>query len=129
MKQLEQAGVLRETNMLNLKELVNMPEEHIREGFTDEQIKDAVQAKRAGEANREANGGDDDNYVDEEPRPTRREALEASATLRCYLLDSGDASARQMDLILTRFSRQTRLDETNSLLPTSITDYFCSQPQ
>ncbi|KAJ6466520.1 hypothetical protein DFH09DRAFT_956666, partial [Mycena vulgaris] len=74
----------------------------------------------------EANGGDDDNYVDKDPRPTRGEVLQASAILRRYVRESGDTFARQMETILGRFSRQTRLEQVNSLVETSITDFFTS---
>ncbi|KAJ7790336.1 hypothetical protein B0H14DRAFT_3161428 [Mycena olivaceomarginata] len=76
-------GVLQTANMLDLEELVNMAEE-----------------QRAGEQDREVNGGDDDNYVDKDPRPTRDEVLRASAILRRYVGESGDTFARQMETIL-----------------------------
>ncbi|KAJ7907423.1 hypothetical protein B0H13DRAFT_2332341 [Mycena leptocephala] len=50
MKQMERTGVLQTANMLNLEESVNMPEEQVREQLTDEEIKNAVQEKRAGES-------------------------------------------------------------------------------
>ncbi|KAJ7881700.1 hypothetical protein B0H13DRAFT_2344993 [Mycena leptocephala] len=102
MKQMERTGVLQTANILDLEELVNMPEEQVREQLTDEEIKNAVQEKRAGEQDREVNGGDDDNYVDKDPRPTRGEVLQASAILRRYVRESGDTFARQMETILVR---------------------------
>ncbi|KAJ6534833.1 hypothetical protein B0H19DRAFT_1080255 [Mycena capillaripes] len=96
--------------------LVNMAEEQVSEQLTDEEIKNAVQDKRAGEQDREVNGGDDDNYVDKDPRPTRGEVLQASAILRRYDRESGDTFARQMETILGRFSCQTRLEQVNSLV-------------
>ncbi|KAJ7795075.1 hypothetical protein B0H14DRAFT_3158834 [Mycena olivaceomarginata] len=87
-------GVLQTANMLDLEELVNMAEE-----------------QRAGEQDREVNGGDDDNYVDKDPCPTRDEVLRASAILRRYVGESGDTFARQMETILGRFSRQTCLEQ------------------
>ncbi|KAJ7508080.1 hypothetical protein B0H11DRAFT_1704731 [Mycena galericulata] len=103
-----------------------MAEEEVSEQLTGE-IKHAVQEKRAGEQDREVNGGDDDNHVDKDPRPTRDEVLQASAILRRYVRESGDMFARQMETILGRFSRQTRLEQVNSLVETSITDFFSSR--
>ncbi|KAJ7321833.1 hypothetical protein DFH08DRAFT_712636 [Mycena albidolilacea] len=103
-----------------------MAEEQVSEQLTDEEIKNAVQEKRAGEQDREVNGGDDDNYVDKDPRPIRGEVLQASAILRRYVRESVDTFARQMETILGRFSRQTRLEQVNSLVETSITDFFSS---
>ncbi|KAJ7655905.1 hypothetical protein B0H17DRAFT_1213889 [Mycena rosella] len=100
MKQMEHTGVLQTANMLDLEELVNMAEEQVSEQLTDEEIKNAVQEKRAGEQDREVNGGDDDNYVDKDPRPTRGEVLQASAILRRYVRESGDTFTRQMETIL-----------------------------
>ncbi|KAJ6560159.1 hypothetical protein B0H19DRAFT_1069846 [Mycena capillaripes] len=97
--------------MLELEELVNMAEEQVSKQLTDEEIKNAVQEKRAGEQDWEVNGGDDDNYVDNDPRPTRGEVLQASAIPRRYVRESGDTFARQMETILGRFSRQTRLEQ------------------
>ncbi|KAJ6561426.1 hypothetical protein DFH09DRAFT_1082894 [Mycena vulgaris] len=109
--------------MLDLEELVNMAEEQVSEQLTDEEIKNCRSSKACGEQDREANGGDDDNYVDKDPRPTRVEVLQASAILRRYVRDM---FARQMEIILGRFSRQTRLEQVNSLVETSITDFFTS---
>ncbi|KAJ6529833.1 hypothetical protein B0H19DRAFT_1332979 [Mycena capillaripes] len=125
MGQLEQVGVLQRVNMLDLEELVNMQDEQVIEVFTDEDIMKAVQAKHAEEENMD-NCGNDENYVDEQPHPTRRQALEACSILRRFVVDSGDPFARQMETMLSRFTRQTRLDETNSLISTSITEYFPS---
>ncbi|KAJ7842307.1 hypothetical protein B0H13DRAFT_2365260 [Mycena leptocephala] len=81
----------------------------IEEGCTFEELVNMAEEERAGEQDREVNGGDDDSYVDKDPRPTRGEVLQASAILRRYVRESGDTFARQMETILGRFSRQTRL--------------------
>jgi hypothetical protein len=109
-----------------LEELANMAEEEVSEQLTDEEIKNAVQEKCAGEQDREVNGGDHDNYVDKDPQPTRGEVLQASAILWCYVRESGDTFAWQMETILGRFSSQTCLEQVNSLVETFITDFFSS---
>jgi hypothetical protein len=109
-----------------LEELANMAEEESSEQLTDEEIKNAVQENRAGEQDREVNGGDDDNYVDKDPRPTQGEVLQASVILRRYVRESGDTFARQMETIFGRFSSQTRLEQVNSLVQMFITDFFSS---
>jgi hypothetical protein len=119
-------GVLQTANMLDLEELVNMAEEQISKQLTDEEIENAVQEKRAGEQDREVNGGDDDNYVDKDPRPTRGEVLRAYAILRRYVRESGDMFALKMEATLGLSSRQNRLEQVNSLVVTSITDFFPS---
>ncbi|KAJ7795411.1 hypothetical protein B0H14DRAFT_3495952 [Mycena olivaceomarginata] len=93
-------GVLQTANMLDLEELVNMAEEQVSGQLTDEEIKNAVQEKCAGEQDREVNGGDDNNYVDKDPCPTRGEVLRAYAILRHYVRESGNMFARQMETIL-----------------------------
>ncbi|KAJ7312375.1 hypothetical protein DFH08DRAFT_1044378 [Mycena albidolilacea] len=99
-------SVLQTANMLDLEELVNMAEE-----------------QHAGEKDREVNGGDDDNYVDKDPHPTRGEVLRASAILWHYIRESSDMFAWQMETILGQFSRQTHLEQVNSLVETSIADF------
>ncbi|KAJ7330949.1 hypothetical protein DFH08DRAFT_1022031 [Mycena albidolilacea] len=112
------------TNAHSLIQELEMAEEQVNEQLTDEEIKNAVQEKRAGEQDREVNGGVDNNYVEKDPRPTRGEVLQASTILRCYVRESGNTFAWQMETILGRFSRQTRLEQVNYLVETSITDFF-----
>jgi hypothetical protein len=109
-----------------LEELVNMAEEGVSEQLTDKEIKKCRSRKAHRRAGQGGKWGDDDNYVDKDPRPTRGEVLQASAILRRYVRESGDTFARQMETILGRFSRQTRLEQVNSLVETSITDFFSS---
>ena len=73
----------------------------------------------------EINGGDDvDDDVKVVEKPNRQEALTASFTLQRYLSDIGDPFARQLEAVLANFGRHTRLEETRSLQPSRITDYF-----
>ncbi|KAJ6521188.1 hypothetical protein DFH09DRAFT_1097966 [Mycena vulgaris] len=50
--------------------------------------------------------------------------LEAASILREYILDRDDAFARQLEAILARFGRQTRLDDMKTIRETQMTDYF-----
>jgi hypothetical protein len=63
----QEAGVLQKKNMIDIKDFIAMPEEKI------------VQKMRANEQDREENGGDGEEEVD--TKPSRKEALQAAATL------------------------------------------------
>lgn len=72
------------------------------------------------------NGGDadadDDSPLD--PRPTRRDAMHAVITIQKFVESMEDPFARQIETVLASFGRKTRLEETNALKNTEITDYF-----
>ncbi|KAJ6601945.1 hypothetical protein DFH09DRAFT_900189 [Mycena vulgaris] len=99
-----------------------MPEEQVIEDATDKEIFEAVQRMRSGEQDREKNGGDDEEEID--PKPSRKEALQAAATLGKYIADLDDPFARKMEVILSSFGRETRREEVRAMVDTSITDYF-----
>ncbi|KAJ7932866.1 hypothetical protein B0H13DRAFT_1856847 [Mycena leptocephala] len=99
-----------------------MPEEQVIEDATDEDIFEAVQKIRNGEQDREKNGGDDDEEV--EPKPSRKEVLQAASTLRKYIADLDDPFARKMEAMLSTFGRETRREEARAMVDTEITDYF-----
>ncbi|KAJ7910976.1 hypothetical protein B0H13DRAFT_1876158 [Mycena leptocephala] len=105
-----------------------MPEEQVLEDATDEDIFEAVQKMRADQENKEINGGDD-NHDDssEDPKPTRKEALQAVSTLQKYLADVDGAFARKLEMGLATFGRETQLERSKTLVSTSITDYFKAQ--
>jgi hypothetical protein len=115
-------------NCLSIEELLNPERENeiIDVDITDEEISAAVHAKREALQNLEINGGDDDDDIEVIEKPNRREALAASLTLQRYISDISDPFARQLEVILASFGRQTRLEETQSLQPSQITDYFGS---
>ena len=124
---LEKRGVLSCQNCLSIEELLNPEQENeiIDVDITDEEISAAVHAKHKALQNLEVNGGDDDDDdVEVIEKPNRREALAASLTLQRYTADIGEPFARQLEVILSSFGRQTRLEETQSLRPSRITDYF-----
>lgn len=72
----------------------------------------------------EVNGGYDSDSDAVDQKPTRKEALTAAFALRSYVADINEPFARKLEGILASFGRQTRLEETQSLEPTHITDYF-----
>ncbi|KAJ7466098.1 hypothetical protein FB451DRAFT_993272, partial [Mycena latifolia] len=105
--------------------LLNIPEEQatINEA-TDQEICEAVMEKRADEQLLEIEGGDDHDFANEVPKPSRLQALQAAATLRGYISDRDDDFARQFERILAGFGRQTRLDDMKAMRDTQMTDYF-----
>lgn len=56
-------------------------------------------------------------------KPSRRDAITAASTIRKYVVDLDEPFARKLEVILSSFGRQTRLDEFQSLSPTNITDF------
>ncbi|KAJ7804924.1 hypothetical protein B0H14DRAFT_3485730 [Mycena olivaceomarginata] len=105
--ELQEVGVLQKKNLVDIGDLIQMPEEAVIEDATDKEIFEAVQKLRSKEADREIHGGDDDEEVD--PKPSRKEALQAAATLRKYIADLDDQFAWKMEGVLSSFGRETRL--------------------
>ncbi|KAJ7882873.1 hypothetical protein B0H13DRAFT_1629328, partial [Mycena leptocephala] len=77
---------------------------------------------RNGEQDREKNGGDDDEEV--EPKPSRKEVLQAASTLCKYIADLDDPFARKMEAMLSMFGHETCREEARAMVDTEITDYF-----
>ena len=98
--------------------------ELININITDEEIFEVVHAKREALGNLKINGGDNDDNDKIIEKPNCQEALAASLTLQRYISDIGDPFARQLEAILASFGWQTCLEETQSLQPSHITDYF-----
>ncbi|KAG6842120.1 hypothetical protein H0H87_011485, partial [Tephrocybe sp. NHM501043] len=74
---------------------------------------------------REKNEGDiSEDDVDDEPKPTHREALLAVSTLQKYISDIDDPFTQKFEVILGAFGHQTRINAAQSLKNTSITSYF-----
>jgi hypothetical protein len=88
LNELVKVGVLQQKNLVDIEDLIHMPEEQIIEDATDEDIFEAVQKMRNGEEDREKNGGDDDEEV--EPKLSRKEVLQATSILRQYVADLDD---------------------------------------
>ncbi|KAJ6576133.1 hypothetical protein DFH09DRAFT_1311572 [Mycena vulgaris] len=77
--------------------LDELQKEQVIEDATDEEIFEAVKKMCSGEQNRELNGGNDDE--EDEPTSTRKEALQAAATLRKFIADVDEPFARKMEAI------------------------------
>ena len=96
----------------------------------DEDICQGVMAGKAAEENLLMVGGVDDDDDDAEilPCPSRKATvtLEATATLERYVsvLEESSGYARKLENLLMSFGRQTRFEETQSMVNTLITDHF-----
>ncbi len=126
--ELEKTGALQSSNRMSLEALLNPVDESITiTETTDEEIFEAVMdAKKVREAAATAGTGDydvdDDAVVD--AGPSRKEALQASFTLKKYVQGLDDSFARKLEGMLTSFGHQTRFIESRNLKPTLVTDYF-----
>jgi hypothetical protein len=120
--ELQEVGVLQKENLVDIEDLVNMREERMIEDATDEEIFDAVQKMRSGEQDQEGKGGDDDDEV--EPKPSRKDALQAASTLQRYIADLDEPFARKLEVVLSSFGRETRREEARMMTDTLITDYL-----
>ncbi|KAJ7816236.1 hypothetical protein B0H14DRAFT_2602839 [Mycena olivaceomarginata] len=96
--------------------------EQFLEDATDEEIFEAVQQMHANRENQEENNGDDDGSL-AEPRPTRKEALQAVAMLSRFLEDVDGPFARMLEGSMTKFGRETRLEQSRGLVSASIAEY------
>ena len=96
------------------------------EGSTDEDIFQAVMTSRAAEENLLLVGGVDDDDDDAEvlPRPSRKAALEAAATLERYIGVLEESYARKLEKLLMSFGHQTRFEGTQNMANTLIIDHF-----
>ncbi|KAJ7851952.1 hypothetical protein B0H14DRAFT_2355007, partial [Mycena olivaceomarginata] len=109
-------GVLQKGNRMDISDLLDIPEEQHREDAMDEEIFEVVMHAEG------INGGDENPAND--PKPTRKEALQAVSTLRKYLSDVDGAFARKLELGLATFGRETELERSKNLVSTPITDHF-----
>ncbi|KAJ6573768.1 hypothetical protein DFH09DRAFT_915732, partial [Mycena vulgaris] len=117
---LEFVGVLQKGNRLDISALVDIPEEQLIEDATDEEIFEVVM--HTDQQNGEINSGDE-NPADD-PKPMRKEALQAVSTLRKYLSDVDGTFAQKLELGLATFGRETELERSKHLVSASTTDYF-----
>jgi hypothetical protein len=70
------------------------------------------------------NDDDDDAELEVLPRPSRKAALEAAATLERYISVLEESYARKLENLLMSFGHQTRFEETQSMVNTLNTDHF-----
>jgi hypothetical protein len=114
---------------MDIESLLNPAGEcqNLTEASDSEIYRSVIDAVHARE-NMEINGGDDvDDDIPPEPQPTRREVLKAVSTIGRYICGSNDPTSRRMEALLALFNRQLRLDETNSMKTTRLTDFFKRQ--
>ncbi|KAJ7811038.1 hypothetical protein B0H13DRAFT_1667053, partial [Mycena leptocephala] len=91
----------------------------VMEDSTDEEIFEAVQKMRDDREDMETNACDDGADSAQDPKPTRKDALQA-----LYLQDEHGTYARKLELGLATFGRETQLECSKHMIPTTITDYF-----
>ncbi|KAJ7281013.1 hypothetical protein C8J57DRAFT_1564480, partial [Mycena rebaudengoi] len=70
----------------------------------------------------EKNGGDNDEEGD--PKPSRKEALQAVSTLHQYIADLDEPFVRNLEGVLVTFGRETRQEESREMVNSFITDYL-----
>ncbi|OAX34269.1 hypothetical protein K503DRAFT_699038, partial [Rhizopogon vinicolor AM-OR11-026] len=72
------------------------------------------------------NGGDDDIEDDSllERCPTHHEVFQAASVINRYVEHLDDPLARKLEATLASFGHQIRLEESRSMSPTRLTDYF-----
>ncbi|KAI0247237.1 hypothetical protein BJV78DRAFT_1285679 [Lactifluus subvellereus] len=124
---LEAAGVLQHDNRMDIEGLLNPSDEsQMIDETTDEEICQAVLAAWNAQEEGPINGGDDD--VEDNtllgPNPTYHEVFQALSVINRHVECHGDPLSRKVDAILASFRCQMRLERSQSLVPTRVTDYF-----
>jgi hypothetical protein len=121
---LEATGVLQSKNRMDIIEAMLNPAEEsqmtLMDDTTDKEICQAVLA--AHNAQEEQPIDEEDDTL--EPRPTYREVLQAISVINRYAGHVNDPVARKLEAILASFGRQLRLERSQALTTTHITDYF-----
>jgi hypothetical protein len=117
--------VLQASNRMDIDTLLNPADKSMDEA-TDKEIYQAVMVARQAQEDASINGGDDDvdddAFIDD--CPTHREVLQATSLISRYLDGLHNPVAQKLETLLGTFGHQMRLDETQSLVSTHITDYF-----
>ena len=121
---LENTGVLQSKNWMDIKALINPPDEsRMTKDTTDEEI---CQAVLAAHEKQTANGGDDtiEDDASPEPHPTYCEVFRAASVINRYVEHIDNLVARKLEATLASFGHQIRLERSQTLTTTQITDYF-----
>jgi hypothetical protein len=82
---------------------------------TDDDVFETVQQHRDAE---------EDDGDGNAKKPTRKEALIAASTIQKYIVDINDPFARKLEEVLASFGRHVRLEDSQAMRATHITDYF-----
>ncbi|KAI0270279.1 hypothetical protein BGY98DRAFT_981870 [Russula aff. rugulosa BPL654] len=109
-------------NRMDIEALLNPAEEsRMVDDTTDEEICQAVLAAHNAQ---EEQPIDEENDTPLEPCPTYREVFQAASVISRYAGHVDDPVARKLEAILASFGRQMRLERSQALTTTHITDYF-----
>ena len=109
-------------NRMDIEALLNPAEEsRMVDDTTDEEICQAVLAAHNAQ---EEQPIDEENDTPLEPCPTYREVFQAASVISRYAGHVDDPVARTLEAILASFGRQMRLERSQALTTTHITDYF-----
>jgi hypothetical protein len=125
--ELVSTGALQQGNRMDIEALLNpVDESHVVDEVTDEEIFHAVIDARNAQEDGPINGGDDDidDNASIEACPTRREVLQAATVISQYVDSVDGPLARKLEMVLASFGRQMRLEESRSMVPTRLTDFF-----
>ena len=105
---------------MDIKALLNPLDESRTDKTTDEEIFQAVL-----DAHDSQDEGDmDDDEEDTEPCPTYCEAFQVAAVLARYVGHVDNPIARKLEADLASFGCQMRLERSQALTTTHITDHF-----
>jgi hypothetical protein len=119
-------GALQTQNQMDINALLNPDgESHILTETSDKEIYNAVMDSIKACENIDINSGDnvnDDSPI--EPHPTHREVLRALSTISKCIEASNDPIAHKLGVLMGTFSWQLHLNETQSMRPTLVTDFF-----
>ncbi|KAJ7816319.1 hypothetical protein B0H13DRAFT_1923667 [Mycena leptocephala] len=106
LNELVDVGALQQKNLVDIEDLIHMPEEQVIEDTTDEDIFEAVQKIRNSEQDREKNGSDE---------------------WEKYIADLDDPLARKMVAMLSKFGCETHREEAIAMVDTVTIDYFAQR--
>ena len=124
---LEANGLMPHRDRMDLDSLLNpLKESQVIEATTDEEICQAVLAARSAQENGPSNGGDNDVEDDTpaEPCPTYHEVFQAASVINRYAAHVDSPLACKLEEVLASLGRQMRLERSQKLTTTQITDYF-----
>ena len=123
LNELESTGALQHANRMGINMLLNPADESkLLDDMSDQEICKAVQDLRKEAETPIDNRDDDDAPVD--ACPTRREVLQAVSVINSYVNNLDSPFACKTEAVLASFGRQMRLEESRSMTPTQIRDYF-----
>ncbi|KAG2354157.1 hypothetical protein BDR07DRAFT_1494994 [Suillus spraguei] len=123
---LQATGVLQPKNRMDIKALLNPPEEsQMMDEVSNEDICRAVLVARNAQEEGPINGGDDDIEDDSplEPCPTHHEVFQAASVINRYIEHLDDPIAHKLEAILASFRHEIHLEESRSMSATHLTDY------